>query len=494
MVHLLRKWGVLGLTALLVPLCAGVVSADEGEQERIALVIGNGSYGSVSSLDNPVNDADLIAHTLEHLDFDVTLITDANQIAMKRAIAQFGRELRQEGPDTIGLFYYAGHGVQSFGTNYLLPVDASLMDAADLDLVAVEAQSVLRQMFSAKNGTNIVILDACRNNPFTDMPEFNNNGLAEMDAPTGTFLAYATAPGNVALDGLTGNSPFTKSLAGYMASPGMPIEQMFKQVRVEVLDETDGLQTPWDSSSLTRDFMFARPEESPVAQDSGEEQHWRRAQASADLAELAGFLRSYPNSVHADAAGDLLITVLEYDLGIELSHVDDAATAQAGPSAVEEKMYQVASTQGTRAAYDMYMRVFPQGVYVDLARLEVAALDQNGKNQPETPAASAAPTTSQPTRSITFIDPLVSDIPEVHGRSIAMLMNSLPLHSPVEGLPDEYWRDQSCSACHQWSEDRLCDHATRYLGPAGTAASAKPHPFGGSFKDHLRHWAAGGCQ
>ena len=150
---------------------------------------------------------------------------------MKRAIAQFGRELRKAGGDATGLFYYAGHGVQSFGNNYLLPVDVSLSDAADLDLVAVEAQSVLRQMASARNRTNIVILDACRNNPFSEIPELDDNGLAEMKAPTGTFLAYATAPGGVALDGLGGNSPFTQAVVEQIVEPGQPIEQLFEQVR-----------------------------------------------------------------------------------------------------------------------------------------------------------------------------------------------------------------------------------------------------------------------
>ncbi|WP_368075922.1 caspase domain-containing protein [Leisingera sp. NJS201] len=170
-------------------------------EERLALVIGNSAYGSVSPLDNPVRDARLIAQTLEGLGFDVTLAADTRQIEMKRAIGQFGRKLRGAGDDATGLFYYAGHGVQSFGSNYLLPVDVALADAADLDLMAVEAQSVLRQMASARNRTNIVILDACRNNPFEAVADLNESGLAEMKAPTGTFLAYATAPGDVALDG-----------------------------------------------------------------------------------------------------------------------------------------------------------------------------------------------------------------------------------------------------------------------------------------------------
>jgi len=213
-------------------------------EERIALVVGNGAYNFVSPLDNPVLDATLVARKLEGLGFQVELLTDSNLIELKRGISHFGRKLRAAGKGATGLFYYAGHGVQSFGTNYLLPVDTSLSDAADLDLVAVEANSILRQMFSAKNKTNIVILDACRNNPLVDIPEFGDNGLAEMKAPPGTYLSYATSPGKVALDGSDGNSPFTAALAQEMTVPGAPIEQVFKQVRVKVLQQTDDAQIP----------------------------------------------------------------------------------------------------------------------------------------------------------------------------------------------------------------------------------------------------------
>ena len=149
----------------------------------------------MTQLDNPAPDARLIAQTLESEGFVVTQMVDASQIAMNRAIAQFGSELREAGAEATGLFYYAGHGVQSFGTNYLLPVDAALTIAADLGLVAIPAESILRQMFSARNRTNIVILDACRNNLFSAILDMGDNGLAEMKAPTGTFLAYSTAPG-----------------------------------------------------------------------------------------------------------------------------------------------------------------------------------------------------------------------------------------------------------------------------------------------------------
>ena len=236
-------------------------------EPRIALIIGNGAYQHVGPLGNPANDAQLMAETLGGLGFTVTLVRDGTKAAMGVAVGKFGSDLRAAGPEATGLFFYAGHGVQSFQQNYLLPIDAELHNAADLDLVAVDAESVLRQMASAHNRTNIFILDACRNNPFATIPDMGDSGLAEMKAPTGTFLAYATAPKEVALDGADGHSPFTKALAAMVVTQGLPIEEMFKQVRIAVRAATQDRQTPWDTSSLTQDFSFAAgasDEEPPV--------------------------------------------------------------------------------------------------------------------------------------------------------------------------------------------------------------------------------------
>jgi len=302
----------LRILAFLLVLAAGFVPRATLAESRIALVVGNGSYNSVSSLDNPENDATLIAETLKGLGFEVTLLVDAGQAELRHGISQFGRDLRKAGKNGTGLFYYAGHALQSFGNNYLLPVDASLTDAADLGLVAVEAESVLRQMFSAKNRTNIVILDACRNNPFENIAEFNDNGLAEMKAPAGTFLAYATEPGGVALDGLGTNSPFTQVLAREMVEPGTPIEQMFKKVRVAVRDLTDQQQTPWDTSSLISDFTFVA--RAPLSSDEIAELHlWNVVRSAQDLAQVKLFLNTYPQGRFASDGQKLLSALTEAD-------------------------------------------------------------------------------------------------------------------------------------------------------------------------------------
>lgn len=467
-------------------------------EERLALVIGNSGYGTVSPLDNPAHDARLVGGALQAQGFAVTTLIDANQIEMKRGIAQFGRDLRQAGNDATGLFYYAGHGVQSFGTNYLLPVDVALDDAADLDLVAVEAQSVLRQMFSARNKTNIVILDACRNNPFSDIPEFNDNGLAEMQAPTGTFLAYATAPGGVALDGVEGNSPFTKAVAAQMSTPGLPIEQMFKQVRVEVLKKSNGQQTPWDASSLTSDFMFAQATVLSSAELEAK-QVWTSVRESRDPVQIMLFLRGYGDSAQAGEARALLAEVMEQELE---GDAPPKPVAQ-GPSDGERKMFEAAQVSADIAGYQAYLEIYPKGVFAEFATQELAALraktntdpvGEGGSGTVQEAAEPAQTATSETLDTITFTQALLSNVPEVSGKSIAQLIESSPNFPPIEGLPDEYWKDQKCSNCHEWTAERICEQATTYLSLSQQRALSKQHPFGGALKQNLRVWAAGGCK
>lgn len=469
-------------------------------QERLALVIGNSAYGTVSPLDNPAHDARLIAETLETLDFRVTLLLDGDQTDMKRGISRFGRDLRKAGPDATGLFYYAGHGVQSFGTNYLLPVDVSLENAADLDLVAVEAQSVLRQMYSARNRTNIMILDACRNNPFNDLPEFNDNGLAEMQAPTGTFLAYATAPGSVAFDGLDGNSPFTQALAARIATPGQRIEQMFKNVRVDVIDKTGGQQTPWDASSLTSDFVFAQ--ETPMTPEELQElQLWNSVQASGDPVQIMLFLRGYPDGPHAEDARALLSVLMARELADPGSV--KSAPAVSAPSQDEQKMFELAQAEASIASYEAFLDAYPDGVFAEFATQELIALRSNTGTDPVGEGVTPDPVVVvepipdrpvQPVGPITFQTAIISELPSLSGRSISDVISMSPLYPPIEGLPDSYWKEQTCSNCHQWTQGRLCDQASAYLNINMQRSLDKKHPFGGALKRHLKNWAEAGCK
>src|SRR5438477_4289763 len=179
---------------------------------RIALVIGNSEYPS-GPLPNPANDAKLMADTLHGVGFEVLLRRNADQTTMKRAIQEFGAQLEKGGPGAVGLFYYAGHGVQLNGLNYLIPTTAQIEREGDVEIEAVSADWVLEQMRYARNRLNIVILDACRNNPFVRSMRSANHGLAVMDAPAGILIAYSTAPGTVAADGSGRNSPYTAALS-----------------------------------------------------------------------------------------------------------------------------------------------------------------------------------------------------------------------------------------------------------------------------------------
>jgi uncharacterized caspase-like protein/formylglycine-generating enzyme required for sulfatase activity len=225
---------------------------------RIGLVIGNSDYPTAALL-NPANDAKTIADTLTALGFEVVVRRNADQIVMKRSIQDFGARLEKAGPRAVGLFYYAGHGVQLNGRNYLIPTTAHIDREADVEIEAVSADWVIEEMRYARNALNIVILDACRNNPFSRGMRSAERGLATMEAPAGILIAYSTAPGSVAADGSGRNSPYTQALVQAMREVHAPVEQVFKRVRVSVMGTTAGKQVPWEASSLTGDFYFAGP-------------------------------------------------------------------------------------------------------------------------------------------------------------------------------------------------------------------------------------------
>lgn len=247
------------LTALMV------LTACSAAAERFALVIGNGGY-ETASLANPPNDAALTTAALRDAGFAVTTVVDANQIEMKQRIRAFSQTVRSAGPDAVAAFYYAGHGVQVDGKNYLIPVDATISAKPDLEYETIEAQWVLDMIGASGAGLSIIILDACRDDPFRSFTRSHTRGLARMDAPRGALLSYSTAPGDVAADGAANNSPFTEALARAIRTPGLKIEETFKQVRREVLDATGDRQLPWESTSLTGDFYFTPGGQSlPVA-------------------------------------------------------------------------------------------------------------------------------------------------------------------------------------------------------------------------------------
>ncbi|HVV42567.1 MAG TPA: caspase family protein [Nitrobacter sp.] len=236
-------------------------------EKRVALVIGNSAYRNIPQLDNPKNDAALMAETLKSLGF--TLIDgkaelDLDKPALDIAIQTFGRRI--QGAD-VALFYYAGHGVQVSGSNYLVPVSANPTREADVDFQMVDVNVVLRQMQGSGTKLNLVILDACRNNPFGGRGlRAAGGGLAQMRAPEGTLISYATQPGSVAQDGLDGHSPYTRALAATVREAGLDIFQTFNQVGLAVKRATNGAQQPWVSSSpIDGTFYFVPPADATTA-------------------------------------------------------------------------------------------------------------------------------------------------------------------------------------------------------------------------------------
>lgn len=479
--------------ALVALIFCGTLSAALAEP-RVALVIGNGAYGTVNPLKNPGADARRMSEVLETAGFQVTLVADGDLAGMTAAIAAFGKALRQAGPEATGLFYYAGHGVQSFGQNYLLPTDVALTDAADLSLVAVDAQVVLRQMASARNRTNIVILDACRNNPFAQIRDLTDQGLAEMAAPTGTFLAYATAPGAVALDGSGGNSPFTAALARRILEPGLAIEEVFKAVRVEVLEATGGAQTPWDTSSLTGPFTFTEV----LARDA--EALWADVSASRDPVQIMLFLRAYPGSVHEAEARSLLAAVMQAEVAGSARPTPAPVTGSpvAGADPVETAAFEAAQRDGSRAALQGFLEAHPSSVFAAAVQAEIAALDHPIAASPvvkapglgEVDAVLAAAIAGA---AITYETPLTQGDEAILGRSIVDLVATQPLYAPIEGLPKEAWEAQACKTCHQWTKAALCDQGKFYGKEGAVSARLDQHPLGGAFKLSLKAWAAQGC-
>ncbi len=222
-------------------------------EPRIALVIGNGAYAE-APLANPVNDARDMSATLSQLGFEVLSGENRNLRQMEDLAREFGRKIRGGG---VGMFYFAGHGAQVGGANYLIPIGAKINGEAEVKYEAVDAGFVLAQMEEARNRLNIVVLDACRNNPFARSFRSSSRGLASIDAPVGTLIAYATAPGRTAGDGAGRNGLYTKELLAAMRSPDLKLEDVFKRVRSEVRRQSNNQQIPWEASSIEGDFYFS---------------------------------------------------------------------------------------------------------------------------------------------------------------------------------------------------------------------------------------------
>jgi len=292
--------------AVVFLLCLFSIDPVGAKQDRVALVIGNSSY-TEAPLRNPVNDARAMSIALRGLGFYVIAVEDADQRKMQAAVLRFAERL--DGQDT-GLFYYAGHGIQVDGRNYLVPLGAELPSALSVEFQAMSVESVLKAMERAGNRINLVVLDACRNNPFERRFRGMSRGLAAIDAARGTLIAYATAPGSVAADGTGRNGLYTEAVLNAFAVPGLKVEEVFKQVRIEVSNRSNGQQIPWESSSLTGDFFFnpSKQTAQPVMPEGPDREalFWESIKDSRKSADFRAYLAQFPNGFFATLARNRL--------------------------------------------------------------------------------------------------------------------------------------------------------------------------------------------
>jgi len=286
---------------------AGAVAQDK----RVALIIGIDAYKNLTKLQNAANDARAMDARLKAMGWETTVRVNATKREINRAIADFSNKI---GAGAAGLFYYAGHGIQSGDRNYLIPVDADIETDVDLRTEAFDVNEIMRLMEEARNRVNIVILDACRDNPLQRRGRSAERGLAVVSAPAGAFVAYAAGPGQKAQDGDPGgNGIFTGELVKAMAEPGLKIEDVFKRVAANVRDRTGGRQVPWVQASLQGDFYFGSPAAPvvaaapvtppPVAPGADREGiFWSSIQSSTNVADFEEYLRQFPNGTFAGLA------------------------------------------------------------------------------------------------------------------------------------------------------------------------------------------------
>src|SRR5271165_717701 len=340
-----------GLAAfLLAAVALAFLSLPALAEGRFALVIGNGAYKGFPALANPPNDAKDIAAALKSLGFKVTLGIDLDQASMQRAIAEFAANAADA---DASLIYYAGHGVQLAGRNYLIPVGAALHTVDDIAKRTIPLDPVLAELGKGE-GSHLVFLDACRNNPFAGAGVvLPSAGLARVGKLPGFFIAFATQPDNVAFDGGGRNGPFATALLGHLATPGADISSMMIAVRNDVFAATGGQQIPADESLLTRQFYFAG---SAATEESPETQLWRLAGKDRDPNLLAAYLDHYPDGPHAADVRSLL------------SREGKAAEPSTPPVDVEDLLWSVVRSERQARLAELYLARYPNGSHVEDAK------------------------------------------------------------------------------------------------------------------------------
>jgi len=310
----MRQFGLIFSILATILLTAGSAQAER----RLALVVGNSSYRNTPSLANPKNDALAMATALKRLGFKVIRGIDLSSADMRRTVRKFAGALQST---DVAVFYYAGHGLQVKGQNYLVPVDAKMRSTLDLEFEATNLQTVI-DLMEREAKTNLVFLDACRDNPLArtlarslgaSRSSTVGQGLARMNSGVGTLISYSTEPGNVALDGDGKHSPFTEALLRHIETPGLEVGRMLRRVRSSVLKQTRGKQVPWDHSSLVGDFYFGAPQKTAAVPPKAQQKSatpafdprrielaiWDSIKDSRNPADFSDYLKRFPNGAFA---------------------------------------------------------------------------------------------------------------------------------------------------------------------------------------------------
>lgn len=395
---------VTGFFRILIFLFTISVSMGAAQAERrVALVIGNSGYQHVAALKNPYNDARGMVAKLQSLDFDVVEGLDLDLRGLRSKIEAFVSKLNDA---DIALFFYAGHGLQVNGVNYLLPTDAQLNSPLDLEFETVPINLILRTMEQASK-TNLVFLDACRNNPLAENLARSmgtrsasvGRGLAKTSSGIGTLISFATQPGNVALDGAGENSPFTTALLKHLGTPGQDITRDLVSVRRDVLEATNGRQVPWENSSLTGEIILKAKEppkpvivEQPVPPAKNpqiELAYWESIKTGENAVYFENYLKRYPDGQFADIAK------------VRIDEIKDRATAREAEerrrvAATEIAYWQSIQNASQPELFESYLTRYPDGDYADLARLKIDLLKREKPVNPKAPETSQIKADEEP--------------------------------------------------------------------------------------------------
>jgi hypothetical protein len=426
-------------------------------EKRVALVIGNSTYAKVPALPNPANDAGAVAALLTNAGFDVVETkTNLDVSSLRRALRDFTSAVRDA---DVAVVFYAGHGIEMNGTNYLVPVDAVLERDIDVEDEAVSLDRVSQIIEPAKR-LRVVIIDACRDNPFASGMKRTigtrsvGRGLAKVDVTTAdTLVAFAAKAGSTAADGNGSNSPYTMALLRHLVTPGLDVRLALGRVRDQVLESTGGRQEPFVYGSLGGAEISLVParkaESTPVAPASGDQaaQVWADAKETKSSVVLEEFIKRFGDSFYASLARARW-EELKKGQSAEVPSPPQAP-ASANPSA---------------------------------SGSNVAALRS-------APASPSVPTNDVPVR---FKEVLTSGPMPVNGHSLEQLIAGIPIFPPIDGLEESVWKKQ-CNSCHNWNQKTLCEQAMTYVKNPKSALRVS-HPYGGPEKVAMMQWAKTGCQ